>query len=539
MGFFRKAKVKQRPRNDLFISDTTRAVVMEKSHVPSRPSTTKKPSYETRHNSRHSTKNERRQVDDDSIGETLDSRDHFDLFVPIKEKEKKNFLRNGNGMGLLLPSGRSFSKRRSADDSSTVSSISYDSMLFKEAKGHQQETQTISMRSIKSKQSHKTTAQRNNAQRQMPSDVNQQVENTSPESVQKTQQEYSGCCLWVYDPSQRQDIESRVPTESQKKSSSSTVRGIKSPLARTGDISLMNSTIPTFPSHDDLERKREHIQNEAVESREPTNELNEKSDGVTNRFLSLFCGPRQIPPEDLVADNTTASLQYPITDIAGNSLQDASPNGAFRAYEAPLKFDKKRSLFNPDSYDEMYEDDEHLPEPDKCFDEQATIPTYMDEGRTTIAHVESRDFSRGAKRTQQEHMQEDEINEDNQWESDKNMSKTWKLRLPRQLPTVRSVRRSLSRGRSLLSGNRSHKSGKSISSRSRGGRSRGSRSRSRRRSTGRRGGKLRRHNPQQRSRSHSRERRSVSSSMPHKHARHQNVWTEEITEDRRGKRHYR
>ena len=149
MGFFRKAKVKHRPQSDLIIGNTVCIDDTEKTRETSSKSNKSFQEvkiYET-FSSRQGKREERRQEEGEvSVGEELDPRDHFDLFIPVKHKA------TNTGKGLLLPSGRSFSKRRSnADDASTVSSISCDSALFSDGQAHKQETKTISMRSIKSK----------------------------------------------------------------------------------------------------------------------------------------------------------------------------------------------------------------------------------------------------------------------------------------------------------------------------------------------------------------------------------------------------
>ena len=550
MGFFRKAKVKHRPQSDLIIGNMMCIDESKKSDVEETSSKSNRSYRDVKIYETFSTKHERRQVKDESVGETLDPRDHFDLFIPIKSREKKG------GKGSLLPSGRSFSKRQSADGSSTVSSISYDSMLLSEDKSHKQETNTISMRSIKSKlsrrpQSRQATIKHDNARKDQS--VSKTGSNKSMDAV-RNNQEHSGCCLWVHEPSKQQDAETRVPEESQKKSSN-TVRGIKSPTTKTAAHSTMNSTIPTIPSQEDL--GAEDAKNvKGTESREPANEskaINGQNSN-NNFLLSWFCGPRQLLPEDLVADDVTAPLQYSEpeegqgTDEKVSQLQFLNLDGTFRTYEKPLQVKKKQSLFDPDSHEET---EEEVAQTIITFDEEENHPTILDEAQTTIAHAKSEDFSRGAEPKDESQLYEHEMYENNEWDNGKQGNKPWKLRIPRNLPKVRSFTRSLSRGRSFLSTNRSQRSVRSKSSRSRSGRSQSSksrrsrnRSRSKHRSSRRRDatsgrGRLRRHAAEAQHRSRSRGRRPSSSTKRHDSTRHEQSPSDYLDVEKRGRRHHR
>jgi hypothetical protein len=385
-----------------------------------------------------------------SVGESLASDDHFDLCVPIKNNPpRKAILRNRSGQGLmLLPNGRNFSKHIS--DSDSVSSVSYDSSLFERDQDEnikhiesQANKCRSNSRSIKTRHSKLDTIKQNNLQH--PSAEPIVVTKKSPGEGEK-QQSSSNCCC--YGDNTEIDGDTLIPTSDKE-----SVRGVKT--RSSCDESAMNSTIPTYLTEYKVE----------LHAYDPTN-TNKKIHGdhppssfqKTNHdpfFLNL-CGPRQLPPEDLMADSETKPYSSP---------------PIYSTYEMPLQFEKKdRSLFDPYSNDdeEAQQGKRHgLMEHDD--DEQGTIPTYMDEVQTTMALMEMRDVPvhadvrSGKPRYQKEYLRHYYHEKDGFNEIGYDASNEWRVRLPRNLPKVRNLARvsSLSRLRSLRSSSRSHRSGRS------------------------------------------------------------------------------
>ncbi|KAL3915348.1 MAG: hypothetical protein SGILL_005699, partial [Bacillariaceae sp.] len=399
------AKVKQRPKYPNPFLETLQVVETDKSDDNDEPQDKYAEIVEDDMKEESSYQEIRVvEAEEESIGETLASRDHFNLYIPIKQREPS---RSSSGKGFLLPSGRSFSKRLIAESTaSTVSSVSYDSLLFgnDDTTKRLRKNKTISMRSIKNKESIQAeTVKRNNVTQRRPSSVDVSTEaKKNNEARKQSDPSSTGCWCWMDTTSKRQDIESRVPDGDKK--TSRTVKGVKSPKGKTAAdaASMMNSTVPTFGSNDALKK---HEKQES-ETREPTSN--------SPSIFQILCGPRQIPAEELVADDATKPLQRPIP-------KSHPTIGAFRAYERPLQVEQEPSLLNAHSSHEEKE----LPYPTPLgLDDQATIPTYLDEGRTTIAHVGTNEFSRRAEQPYDEQHCEDLGGE----------PKNWKLRLPRTLP---------------------------------------------------------------------------------------------------------
>lgn len=563
MGFFRRrAKAKLEPtdfdHDDFAIASSRRPKIQQ--HLRYR---------QDRYNHEHRHKYEEREAhiqelppepemeerdDNGSVGETLATEDHFDLHVPIKDKHpKKGILRNRSGQGLmLLPSGRSFSRRWNASDS--VSSVSCDSLLFQDhgddnSQRHHHENQTISMRSIKSRQSKQSTIKHNNRpdpplKARETTAVLSSVEDLKHKPTQPAV--CSGC--WFWSAEKRDDIPTRIPSTNDPPTSTAarmtnTVRGIKVP--QNGEESLMNSTIPTYateyhiPLQTGDDRKDADKSPPSISRNPPQSSFKQKTGGPF--FLNL-CGPRHLPPEDLLADDTTTPL-----------FADEEP---YRTYEQQLEFEKRdRSLFDPySSYDDDGSGDEYLPqrqqyrdkerrEEEEYDDDQGTSPTYMDEGQTTMAMMEMGDIPVYDEERDNEYgyhdggqMQGNDYDDNEDFYHD-HEGHNWGIRLPRKLPKVRNLARmsSLSKLRSFRSSNRSHKSGRSGKSRGRRRRHGASPRAHDDEYSNNNGGRRRR----SRSRGHSPGRRSLSKPRYRRASERYGVPKDYFTSNDKGKRYYR
>jgi hypothetical protein len=458
MGFFRRAKAKEKLAVDQAIDDCEQDVVPRRrtsSHRQNierhrRPDVRDDLVYEARI-VELPPEPEMREVDkgeNSSVGESLASEDHFDLCVPIKnEKPRKGILRNRSGHGLiLLPNGRSFSRQLSISDS--VSSVSYDSMLFEgnlDEHIEHRESQKVTKRSIKSRQSTQSTVKQNNFQK--PSTDPTINTKKTPGAANKQYSFPTFCCCGDNTHNDGRQLMSTSNSES--------ARGVKT--RSVGDESTMSSTIPMYFTEYDVE----HLVDDPTNTNKKTHlgplplSFRKKSDSPF--FLNL-CGPRQLPPEDLVADNETKPYSSPST---------------YQTYEVPLQFEKKdRSLFDPYSYDDEEAQHKKRLEMTKYYDDdQCTIPTYMDEAQTTMAFMESSDIPVHAEVRHDDYRYKEEdvfyYNHENHDIGEYDGSNKWRVRLPRNLPKVRNLASmtSLTRLRSFRSSNRSHRSGRSGRSR--------------------------------------------------------------------------
>lgn len=469
MGFFRRAKARHKPAVDQSYNDD--------DVVPRRPKSRHSPHHDRdRYHHRDDFDYDEREArieelppepewrvvdmrDGISIGESLAPEDHFDLYVPLKNKlPRKGILRNRSGQGLMLmPSGRSFSKQCHASDS--VSSVSYDSMLFRDNEDvngeHHQGNLTFSMRSIKSRQSKPSTVRNDN--RQDPPADSGTPSRVSPGEDTK-QKSMFGCFCWEHSD-KRNDIPSRIPPNENPVTAAAmrmtnTVGGIKNP--RAGDDSLMNSTIPTYRTeyYVDLQMNDPMPMSESQKSHPLSPSLKKKNDGPL--FLNL-CGPRRLPSEDVEVDDTTTPY--------------ASPAITYRTYEAPLEFEKRdRSLFDTFSSNDD-EDAGGRRGMELDVDDEGTIPTYLDESRTTMAVTEMDDIPVHREERNDEYRYDDEDvhrykhDDEESFDNDEDYddNNNWRIRLPRKLPKVRNLTRmsSLSRLRGFRSASRSHISGQS------------------------------------------------------------------------------
>lgn len=546
---------------------------------------------------------------DGSVGDTLATEDHFDLHVPIKQP-KRGILRKHSGPGLiLLPSGGSFSKiwNKASNDSDSVSSVSCDSRLFVDPDDDDdddnnnnpqhpinQENLTISMRSIKSRQSKQS---KNNSSRPDPplnnaaeesgvSPMVMEIDDSNHLSMQQQPQERrrhtepgacAGCCGWQEeDEHRRQDIDTRIPSSDDamaltaarvtnivarsaikipsRDDETNTVRGIKIPSKSGKKSHKSSSTLPNdaVEYHIALQSGNSNKESAITEStpRDPPQPpstssvvkgTNVKSDDG-NLFAS-WCGPRQL---DLVADDTTSAYKG-----RGTAKAAVAPT-AYRIYEEPLRFEKRdRSLFDPFSYEEEEEEagqqqqdrdaktEQQQLEHDTEYEEEEEGRTYHEEAQTTMAMMEMEDIPMDGRDDDDDDVNKyDDNKEDDFYEEtgsddgyqNEERNTLRRLRLPRNLPTVRNTLSRMSSLSRLRSSGRSQKSGRS--------RSRSRRRRRRSRSKANDDGTRHRRRHRSRSRGQSTERRSYHNSK-RKHSQQNYIVSEEHFRSDRERRHYR
>ncbi|KAG7373230.1 hypothetical protein IV203_033954 [Nitzschia inconspicua] len=276
MGFFRKrAKAKNRPvvDDDLYYEEEHDVVIARHSSKDNR--------HHHRFRDRYHHEDDYREAeiqelspepeprDDGSVGETLATEDHFDLHIPVKPR--RGILRNRREQGSsLLPPGHHSSKHWNEADS--VSSISCDSQLLADfeddKRSRHRENQTISMRSIKSRQSQQRHAKHASNNRPDPTlspeeiagPIGGNIQRQPPYQQQAKEHDatYARCCFFE-ESNERIDIETRIPSNndppaiSTNARTSNTVRGFRTP--KLEEDSFMNSTIPTFATEYDVALK--------------------------------------------------------------------------------------------------------------------------------------------------------------------------------------------------------------------------------------------------------------------------------------------
>lgn len=449
MEFFRRAKAKKRPDCENFHSfgSDDKEGLRDDHGRTLRRSTKKKEHRETRQPQIQEFPPEY-DDEDRSLGETLAPEDHFDLVVPIKPPSRNGILRNRNGSGLLsLPSSMSFSKKRgkigASDTTSTVSSISCDSKLVHEARKKQMLKQSNSFRSNKSKKAHQLRVVK---QTNLPSGVNHGNKEI-PATDTKPESSCGNWCTWTNNGNYRMDSQAQKPNYQGPRGT---------PSHQDHEAALLKSTISPYTSQD---FNTNIIPNdETVEQRELPNS---SSLHDVPFFFWNFCGPRQLPLEDLLIDSTVLPYSPP-------------PRNALLVYETPLQYEKQkeevRSLFDPFASYEG-DDDAHRSklrkrEPQRSAtrvkemeDRKTSSPTSYDEIGSTMAIIELGDLP--MHRKERSDYEQYEYQDGPSFDADE---PTWRARLPRKLPKVRSISKiatSLSRIRTFRSSNRSQKSGKS------------------------------------------------------------------------------
>jgi hypothetical protein len=234
-----------------------------------------------------------REDDDSSVGEALAPEDQFYLHVPIKQKKTKSILRSGRGRR------RSYSSQqhnRDLEESSTASSITIHPSDFVE-ENTQSKNQTISMRSIKSRQ---------NSIKPNGEDQEDHERRLHPLALSKGEavvtSEMPNDSEWCCVPEQgkkRIDIDERVPKQTYH-GTTKTYKGVKATPRNRDMQSLMNSTIPTFPT----EEKRDPP---PVTPEETTNAC----------LMTGMCGPTQV--SNVLVDDYTTNFKYPRSGGGGTS----------------------------------------------------------------------------------------------------------------------------------------------------------------------------------------------------------------------------
>jgi hypothetical protein len=310
------------------------------------------------------------------------------------------------------------------EESSTASSITIHSSDFVE-ENTQSKNQTISMRSIKSRQ---------NSIKPNEEDQEDHERRLHPLALSKAEavvtsempKDSEWCCV----PEQgkkRIDIDERVPKQTYY-GTTKTYKGVKATPRNRDMQSLMNSTIPTFPT----EEKRDPP---PVTPEETTNAC----------LMTGMCGPTQV--SHALVDDYTMNFKYPRSGGGGISN---------RSLFDPYADDNERRVANYTTKTMINKFDNKQTPPAGIGMEDNTAPLEVFKD----VYLDDCDSTDGTRK--------------------------WKFRLPKNLPKVRSINRMSSIAkvlsfRSTRSINRSIRSKGSKGSKSRG-RSKDVDSRSRRRS---------------------------------------------------------